>query len=63
MMLGPFYFKQKARAALKGNWQTALLVTFFSGVLMTCESVLENVSFPNPLLFMPDVQGYANALI
>ena len=33
--IGSFYFKQKAKAALKGNWQTAMLVAFFSTVFMT----------------------------
>lgn len=30
--IGSFYFKMKAKAALKGNWQTAMLVAFFSGI-------------------------------
>lgn len=30
--IGSFYFKMKAKSALKGNWQTAMLVAFFSGI-------------------------------
>jgi len=41
MMMGSFLFKQKAREALKGNWQNALLVTFFSGVFVTIAQVLQ----------------------
>ena len=50
MFLGSYYFKQKAREALKGNWQTALLVTFFSGALVTLEDVLTSLNLPNPYL-------------
>lgn len=50
MFLGSYYFKQKAREALKGNWQTALLVTFFSGALVTLEEVLTSLNLPNPYL-------------
>ena len=51
MMLGSFYFKQKARDALRGNWQTALVVTFFAGVLSTALSVVQSVSVPDPLVY------------
>ena len=34
MVLGSFYFKQEARRALRGNWQPALVVTFFSGIFL-----------------------------
>jgi len=44
MLLNSFLFKQKARASLKGNWQTALVVTFFSGVFHTVAKVLESVT-------------------
>ena len=44
MLLNSFLFKQKARAALKGNWQTALVVTFFTGVFHTVSKVLERVT-------------------
>lgn len=39
--IGSFYFKQKAKAALKGNWQTAMLVAFFSTVFMTALEVYQ----------------------
>lgn len=39
--IGSFYFKQKAKAALKGNWQTAMLVAFFSGVFLTALEVYQ----------------------
>ncbi|MEF9879032.1 MAG: DUF975 family protein [Clostridia bacterium] len=51
MMLGSFYFKQKGRASLKGNWQTALIITFCAGLFMTLASVVQSVYFP-------DVVGY-----
>ena len=51
MMLGSFYFKQKARDALRGNWQTALVVTFFAGVLTTALSVVQSVNAPDPLVY------------
>lgn len=51
MILAPFYFKQKARAALRGNWQTALLVSFFSGIFATAASLLQTVAFPDVLSY------------
>lgn len=45
MLMGSFLFKQKARESLKGNWQTALLVSFFSGIFVTIAQVLSNVTF------------------
>ena len=52
MMLGSFFFKHKARQALKGNWQTALLVTFFSGIFLTVAQVAQSVTMQdiNPLM-------------
>ena len=44
MLLNSFLFKQKARAALKGNWQTALVVTFFTGIFSTIAQVMERVT-------------------
>ena len=55
MMMGSFLFKQKAREMLKGNWQTALVVSFFSGVLLTVAQVLQSVSFK-------DVQSVMDSL-
>lgn len=48
MIFAPFYFKQKAKAALKGNWQTALLVAFFSRILITASDVFSSLKLPNP---------------
>ena len=42
MVLGSFFFKHKAKLALKGNWQTALLVTFFAGILLTAAQVMNS---------------------
>jgi len=55
MLLNSFLFKQKARAALKGNWQTALVVTFFTGVFSTIAQVLQNVT-------MADIQRVMDSL-
>ena len=44
MMISSFLFKQKAKNALRGNWQTALLVTFFSTIFVTVADVLQQVS-------------------
>lgn len=44
MMMGSFLFKQKARESLKGNWQTALVVTFFSSVFLTIAQVAQSVA-------------------
>lgn len=52
MMMGSFYFKQKAREALRGNWQTALVVTFFAGALLTVVSVLQSLWVPDPLVYV-----------
>ena len=43
MVLGSFFFKHRARIALKGNWQNALVVTFFASVLVTIAQVLQSV--------------------
>ena len=51
MVLGSFYFKQEARRALRGNWQPALVVTFFSGVFLTVSSVLQALWVPDPVLY------------
>ena len=40
MLINPSYLKRKAKKSLHGNWQTALLVTFFAGCLFTLLSVL-----------------------
>lgn len=51
MVLGSFYFKQEARRALRGNWQPALVVTFFSGVFLTLSSVLQALWVPDPVVY------------
>ena len=43
MILGSFFFKHRARIALKGNWQNALVVTFFASILVTVAQVLQTV--------------------
>lgn len=48
MVLAPFLFKAKAVRSLKGNWQTALLVTFFSGILSTAVNLAYSVLLPSP---------------
>ncbi len=47
MMLGSFYYKAKAKEALRGNWQTAMLIAFFSGILSTLLQVLQMVLLPS----------------
>lgn len=51
MVLGSYYFKQKAREALRGNWQTALVVTFFSGIFLTVANILQSLWLPDPLVY------------
>ncbi len=46
MMIAPILFKTKAIRSLKGNWQTALLVTFFAGLLATAASIAFSVWQP-----------------
>ncbi len=41
--MGSFFFKNKARIALKGNWQNALVVTFFASVFFTIAQVMQSV--------------------
>ena len=55
MMMGSFLFKQKARETLKGNWQNALVISFFSGVLLTITQVLQSVT-------LKDVQSAMDSL-
>ncbi len=55
MMMGSFLFKQKAREALKGSWQTALVVTFFSGIFLTVAQVAQSVA-------LKDVQSVISSL-
>lgn len=55
MVLGSFFFKHRARIALKGNWQNALVVTFFASILVTVAQVLQSV-------VMQDVNGLMSSL-
>lgn len=63
MMLGSYYYKYKGKAALKGNWQTAMVVTFFSGIFMTISEVFQSLKMPiyiytaggQPVLYMEPV--------
>ena len=55
MMISSFLFKQKARQALRGNWQTALVVTFFAGIFATLAEVLQSVT-------LADVQRVMSSL-
>ena len=43
MVLGSFFFKHRARRVLKGNWQNALVVTFFTSIFLTVAQVLQSV--------------------
>jgi uncharacterized membrane protein len=43
----PYAFKSKAMRALKGNWQTALLVSFFSALPMTVLQLAESTLLPS----------------
>ena len=55
MMLGSFFFKNKAKKILKGKWQTALLVTFFAALFMTAAQVAQSIN-------LRDVQLALNSL-
>ena len=52
MMIPSYFFKARAWKALKGNWQTALLVSFFASIFTTALQVLVN-------LYMPVATTYA----
>ncbi len=49
MQFATYVFKQKAREALKGNWQTALVVSFFAGIFTLAASLYH---------LSGDLQGY-----
>ena len=55
MVLGSFFYKHRARQALKGNWQTALLVTFFAGIFLTIAQVWQSTAFR-------DIEAVVNSL-
>lgn len=52
MFLNSYIFKSKAVRALKGNWQTALIVTFIAGLPATVNSLLRSTQ-------LPDVASYS----
>ena len=62
MMFGSFYYKRKAKELLRGSWQNAMLVAFFSGILSTVLQVLQLVLLPNQANFA-SVEKYAEALM
>lgn len=62
MMLGSYYYKTKAKQALKGSWQNAMLVAFFSGILGTALQVLQIALLPSQYSFA-SVEKYAEAVL
>ena len=62
MLMSSMMFKQKARQALKGNWQTALLITIFTGILTTLASVLQSVTFADVERLMGSITSALSAL-
>ena len=61
MVIAPVVFKFKALKSLKGNWQTALLVSFFQGALLTIASVLSTTMLPS--ISMETLQNLTQAQI
>ena len=43
MVLGSFFFKHRAKLVLKGYWQNALVVTFFTSIFLTVAQVLQRL--------------------
>ena len=62
MMMGSFLFKQRAREALKNNWQTALVVTFFSTALVTIVQVLQSVVLQDVQSVLASLQAFMATL-
>ena len=62
MMMASFLFKHKAREALKGNWQTALVVTFFTSIFATIAQVLQSVTMADVEQVMQSIAYAANSL-
>ena len=63
MMIGSFFYKTKAKEALRGNWQTAMMVAFFSGILGTLLQVLQLVMLPGQETALLSPESYAAALL
>ena len=40
------YYKWKGKNALRGNWQTAMVVAFFSGIFLVLTQVYQNRFMP-----------------
>ena len=51
MNIAPYIFKSKAMNALKGNWQTALLVSFFASLPLTVVQLLRSTQLPDLAYF------------
>lgn len=47
MLISPYVFKSKAVRAIKGNWQTALLVSFFASLPLTLMQLLQATRLPD----------------
>lgn len=47
MIISPYVFKTRALRALKGNWQTALLVSFFASLPYTVVQVFQATQLPD----------------
>ena len=47
MFISPYVFKSKAVRVLKGNWQTALLVSFFAALPLTVLQLLQATRLPD----------------
>lgn len=62
MMMASFLFKQKAREALKGNWQNALVVTFFACIFSTIAQVLQTVTMADVERIMQSIAYAASSL-
>lgn len=62
MMLGSFYYKLKAKEALAGNWQTAMLVAFFSSIMSTLLQVVQMLALPSQYGFATP-EAYAQAVL
>lgn len=52
MMIPSYVYKLKAKQALRGNWQTALLVSFFSGIFLTALSVMQTMTLPDVATYL-----------
>ena len=51
MIVSPYIFKSKALRALKGNWQTALLVSFCASLPLTLAQLYQATRLPDPAAY------------